>query len=142
MGLDTAAIIISGISAIANIIQAYKSARDTQRGLSDKEIDAAEESGHTAQAKYWHSNEMDSIYDCIDFETLQVIWGNIDEAEDRLKKALKDPANSNQEKDKEVKIAAATICAELRRIKSLNQGVLPHPELEQLWKSFDCDGNN
>jgi hypothetical protein len=142
MGLDVVTLIIAAISAMANVVQAYKSAKEMKRGLSAKEIDSiAKESEEIIEAKYYHKGEMDEIYNCVDAETLLVIWNVIEEAEERLKKALKDPANSNQEKDKEVRIAGATICAELRRIKTLNQGKLPHTELERLWKSFDCDRN-
>jgi hypothetical protein len=67
----------------------------------------------------------------------QVIRDNVNGALDRLKKALGDPSNTQQDKDKEVKVAQATICAELERLRRLNNGQLPG-DLHIIWNQFGC----
>jgi len=45
---------------------------------------------------------------------------------------------SGKDIDKALKRASHAICIELSRIKDLNRGILPHPDLEDLWERFSC----
>jgi len=73
----------------------------------------------------------------IDPQILDVMERNIAKAKDRLKRALEDPANTQQAKDDELDVAKSKICAELRRIRELNQDLLPEG-MEPIWLSFRC----
>lgn len=73
----------------------------------------------------------------VDPGILKIIVENVAKAKDRFMKALGDPANSQQAKDQETDIVKSTICAELARLKSLNQGNLPEA-LVRDWSSFEC----
>lgn len=73
----------------------------------------------------------------IDESLLQVLAKNISQAQDRLIRALKDPANSNQTRDDEMAIASSVICSELKRIRKLNNNSLP-PSFVKMWFSHGC----
>ena len=47
-------------------------------------------------------------------------------------------SGSPQEIEVAVKRASRTICLELSRIRELNRGSLPHPDLKELWERFSC----
>ena len=75
----------------------------------------------------------------IDDQLLRTLVENIDAAKNRLNEALKDPTNSTQARDQEMKVASASICTELKRIYTLNgRKVFPAPFFENLWISFGC----
>lgn len=69
--------------------------------------------------------------------TLDAITVVIDRARKRLDGALQDPANSRQIRDAEEEAARSTICAELARIKRLNEQNLPE-EFEKIRREFEC----
>lgn len=130
MSVEIAGLVISGISALASVVEAWRSAQKIGEKLTPKQIDDADLPLPGVEA-----SELGRV---INEGILNTILANIETARGRLKEALKDPSNSNQAKDHEVKIAAATICAELARIRQLNAGVLPSKELKELWISHNC----
>jgi seryl-tRNA synthetase len=73
----------------------------------------------------------------IDDSLLRVRAKNISKAQTRLMKALEDPANSSQTRDNELAIASSAICAELRRLRQLNNDSLP-PSFVKVWLSHGC----
>ncbi len=77
------------------------------------------------------------ITQVIDSDILEVIIENIRKAKDRLVEVLGSD-KPQQVKDEALEYAKYTICAELRRIRDLNEEQLPTPELEKAWVSNRC----
>lgn len=72
----------------------------------------------------------------INENVLVLLRDNMARAVSRL---IRDCGNgSARDIDTAVKRASQTICVELARIKDLNRGFLPHPDLKELWDRFSC----
>ncbi len=147
MSLEIAQLLISGFSALSSLVQAYNSTRDKKKGSQsldkgDFKYSGARGSVPIRKKAIMTHNEAENsavaLNKVIDNDLLDVMLKNIRGAIKRLKKGLIDPANSNQTKDNEVKIAQSIICSELSRIMNLNNGRLPNEYLEKLWFSHNC----
>lgn len=137
--MEIATLIISGISAMANIIQAWKTSQNAGIEMADIEEISQVPSTSPDNTTYTPSASATAMSHVIDSNILQSMLDNINAEKERLGEALTDRSNSNQEKDRAVGIASSLICSELSRIKSLNGGRLPGSDLEALWLSFGCN---
>jgi len=120
----------AAISAIASVIELWRKIRNRKEPPSVEEIEEAAQQAPPIQPP-------GAVFLSVTADIHQVIRDNIDRALDGLKKALSDPANTQQDKDREVEVAQATICAELERLRRLNSGQLPG-DLQKLWNQFSC----
>lgn len=140
MGFDIVASILCHLSTSEKVIDAYNSAKAGHINLNGDEVDViADETTIQVLERYFLNDETAPVYECIAFETLESIFRNLRKADEQLMSALKDPGRSDREKEDEVQNASRTMCAELSRIRTLNQGELPHKELQRLWELFRCD---
>jgi len=145
-GLEFSGLIISGISALASLVSAWRTARSQGHDLADDEIDDAISSSSSSS---WSSSseEMSTLSSTLSAQVvnevippalLDVMRNNITQRLSRLTEALADPDNTGQEKDKEADAAASAVCRELQRIRKFNSGRLPE-DLQRYWESFSCN---
>ena len=78
------------------------------------------------------------IMEVISENLLVLLRDNMARAISRLMRDYNDAAGSPQAIDTSLSRASLAICTELSRIKRLNRGVLPHPDLKELWERFSC----
>ena len=133
MGIEIAGLVIAAISALSSVIQAREAAREKHAELTAEQIDTALQVGPPDL----ESSEVSVLNQVIPPDLLQTMEENIEEAINRLERALKDPANSPQTRDQEEAIAKSIICSELARIRRLNDEALPG-QLANLWVVFKC----
>lgn len=131
--VEIATLIISSISAMANIIQAWKTSQNA--GIERISRISSTSSDNTT---YTPSASATAMSQLIDNRTLQSMLDNINVEKERLIEALSDISNSNQEKDRAIERASSKICSKLRNIKTLNGGTLPGSDLEAMWRSHGC----
>lgn len=129
--VEPISIAFAGISAIASLIDLWRKNRDRKEPPTEEEIELT-----VRQAPIIRQARGLAFFSATS-DIHQVIRDNINRALERLKKALGDRGNSQQEKDREVEIAEATVCAELERLRRLNSGRLPK-DLQVLWNQFGC----
>jgi hypothetical protein len=138
MGLDVTAIVFGGFGAIAHLVKTYKNAAAENRPLSLDEVNQSDEIAQDLESAYYGKLENVSI----DLKTLEVLWTNIDAAQNLLRDSLGDANKSETQKQQAIEAASATVCVELSRIRRLNRGVLPHPDLQKIAASFGCVPND
>lgn len=78
------------------------------------------------------------IMEVIRENVLVMLRDNMTQAVSRLMRDYNDAAGSPQAIDTSLSRASHAICTELSRIKRLNRGFLPHPDLKELWERFSC----
>lgn len=66
------------------------------------------------------------------------LQNNMTTATTRLIKDHENASNRNKDMDRALERASRAICLELSRIRDLNGGFLPHPELKDLWENLSC----
>ena len=133
MSVELAGLVISGISALASVIQVWRATRDAGIELTTEQLAKAAEPKPTTL----EHDEIAALSQVISDDILDAILGNIEKAKKRFTDAIDDPACNKQCEDAEEEIAASTTCAALQRIKRLNNRQLP-PDLESLWIQFQC----
>jgi len=74
----------------------------------------------------------------INENVLVMLKENMAKAASRLIRNCSAGNGSLEDIDAAVKHASHAICLELVRIKELNRGFLPHPDLKELWDKFSC----
>ena len=131
MSIEITGLVISGISALASIVQAWKAARKEEKELTVDQVELAA----IPKTPVIEEKEIVLLSKAIPDEILEAILENINKAKKRFADAIKDPACNKQCEDKEHEIAASEICGELQRIKHLNNHKLPQ-DLEKLWIAF------
>lgn len=136
MSPELAAAVFGGISALSDAIHLYRTIRGKGKTPLAAEIeDRMQVAEGAARQK---SRAVQALGSVIADDILDDIKDEIEKEKERLKDSMRDPANDNRAKDKAIDIANSNICAWLRRIKRLNGGTLPDPELERLWASHGC----
>lgn len=133
MSIQIAELVVSSISALASVVQAWQAVRTATPQPSSRQIDRVLKSRPSGPLR----DTVILLDKVISDEILESILKNIKRAEKRFADALKDPRNTPQDHQKEEEIATVAICDELNRVKRLNEGSLP-PELDKLWLSFRC----
>ena len=131
--IETTGLVISAISALASVVQAWRAARKEERELTAEQVELAA----IPRTPILTNEEIISLNKVISDDIMEAILENINRAKKRFSDAIKDPACNKQCEDQEHEIAASTICSELERIKRLNNHQLPQ-DLENLWASFQC----
>jgi len=139
MSIEIAGMVISGITALTNLLEIWKVARMRKEGISVTQVEFYREIKSLPSIE--SSEAAITLSKMIPDDILNAILKNIKEAIKRFSDAIMDPACNKQCEDREHEIAASTICSELERIKRLNNQQLPR-ELEKLWISFQCGSSN
>ncbi len=78
------------------------------------------------------------VHSVINENVLVQLRNNMAQAVSRLMRDYNDAAGSPQSIDTSLSRASHAICTELSRVKRLNRGFLPHPDLKELWERFSC----
>lgn len=136
MLIETAAAFVSTATALSTVVDAIRNVRT----LTNEVLIRSEKIQETPE------HENDSVQALaatnIDDELVEIASEAIQKALDRLKREWRDPTATQAGKDDALENASFVICAELRRIKQLNGGVLPGTDrFHQLWASHGCDAD-
>ena len=78
------------------------------------------------------------VHHVINENVLIHLRDNIALAASRLMRDYENSGGNQQDIDAAVNRASQAICIELSRIKDLNRGFMPHPDLKELWDRFSC----
>lgn len=78
------------------------------------------------------------IHRIITQNTLPQLRDNMARAVSRLINDYLEETESTEHINNALKAASNSICIELSRMKDLNSGSLPHPDLKVLWETFSC----
>lgn len=128
-------LVLSGVSALSNAVQAYEAARNLGKDISISEIldiFSADQSTNT---------EMVALNYLIDDEYLEVLLENIENNKKEIITVLRNPEIPEYEKDRAINEASKSICEALKRIKQFNDGVFPEVEgfdLHLIWRRHGC----
>jgi len=136
--VTTAQLIINGISAMAAVVQAWKTGNGMRKCDIEEKLESSSSSSSVNEYSTLTPSPSALAMSVIDPAILDAILSNVKKEKENLRKALTDDANSNQEKDRAVEISSSVICGDLQRIKILNNGVLPSSELHKVALSFGC----
>jgi hypothetical protein len=131
----TASLILNGISTIASVVQSYLAYK---QGGSKPEPGKDPDGAAGPGPLHAEPEEVSTLARIIDNRILIVIQSNISVARSRLITVLEDEKKSAEDKDQAVAEACRSVCAELRRIRQFNRGVLPTRLLERISLSFGC----
>ncbi len=78
------------------------------------------------------------VHHVIDENVLVLLRDNMARAVSRLIRNYENSGGDQQVIDAAVNRASRAICIELSRIRKLNRGLLPHPDLKELWDRYSC----
>jgi hypothetical protein len=134
MNLEAAKLMVESIGTLSSLVKVWQNARGSGADVTREQVEKTIES---LQPSPSHAT-LEQITLIISQPVLDTIAETIADAIERLRDALSDPSNTQQDKDKEERVARATICRELKRVKRLNNNVLPDGMLEDYWRSFSC----
>lgn len=126
--LPIANFLVSSLSAISSMVQAYNSSKVTNKDLNkaQKRLDEPLKNGGSKISQVIDSSLLNTLADKAEQEARELIC-LISETQDT--ELLKQPMRE----------ASARLCFYLSQIKSHNNGDLPTKRLNQLWISHRCD---
>jgi hypothetical protein len=78
------------------------------------------------------------VHRVINENVLVLLRDNMARAVSRLIRDYAHSGGAAQDIDAAVERASHAICIELSHLKDLNRGLLPHPDLKELWNWFSC----
>jgi hypothetical protein len=132
--IEEAKLVVQSIGTLASLIKIWQTAKSRGEDVTAEQVNRIVSAPQPSLPEI----SLRRIAQVIPGPILDAIRDMIRDAIERFREALSDPTNTSQEKDKEEKIARITVCRELKRIKGLNNGVLPDGVLEDYWASFGC----
>lgn len=145
MSIELVSLLLSSISSISSLVQAYHSTRGIERRDMDSRMSylafgkrAPEPYSSKTLSKEEIETEAQEFDKVIDDDILETLVNTIIKAKRRLIDALNDPSNTEQAKSTEMEAVRSIICRALKRIKDLNNGTLPGNELNKVSISFSC----
>jgi len=151
--------VISAISALSGMVNAYRSRSESNKALSDQE---AAQTPSTTDPWRWRAEtllvspeELDQIVSkaeaspeagkalasIVPEQLLQEILKHIDDETARLQESISDTSRSKARRQRDLDHAEAEICVELKTIKRHNGNIMPDvPQraLAKLWQPHRC----
>ena len=135
MSIELAGLVLSGISTLSGIVQAYKAVKGTGQKLDVQAMLRIMASQKVSQ------NAAFALAQVIDDDLLGTLLGNIERKKNDLLIILGDDSIPEHKKDRAADEADSVICDQLRRIKRYNQRTLPDTGDEDLyiiWQRHNC----
>lgn len=131
--MELAGLVVAGVSALGTLVQAYFSAKSSDKPVSKQELNKAKE-----RAKKPLKVGAKQVSLVIDSHLLRSLNAEIERHNSALVKAFTDPNLSALEKEQHVQAAQQQICHFLTQIKKFNKNKLPTRRLQKLWLSNQC----
>ncbi|MEZ8688298.1 hypothetical protein AB6D53_11750 [Vibrio splendidus] len=131
--MDIAGLVVSGVSALGTLVQAFYTAKSSNQKISKREITKAENRASTPLkigAK--------QVGDVIDEELLLTLSREIENHHKALVNAFSNSELTASEKEVIVESARIQICKFLGEVKNFNSDQLPTERLKKLWESNRC----
>lgn len=133
INVDIAGLVVSGISALGALVQAYYVAKDSNASVNKKIIKKAGE-----RASIPLKTGAKTVADVIDTELLLTLNREIESHHKALISAFSDTTLTNSDKEIVVESARMQICKFLGEVKNFNNDKLPTERLKKLWESNRC----
>ena len=134
MILDVAAAFVATTSALSALVDGIRSAKK----LTDDVLVLADDMTRKPNVNNESARALAATN--IDPDLIEIASESIQNALDRLKREWRDPTATQAGKDDALRNANFVICSELRRVKQLNNGVLPGTDkFHALWASHGCE---
>ena len=134
--LEIAGLAIAGVTALGTIVQAYNTAKERKKKISNASLKQAE-----IRAGVPLRTGVKKVAEIIDPKLLKVLQQEIEKYNIELIEVFRSDEFSDSTKSKMVEEARLKICKFLKEVKSFNEGVLPTKRLEKLWLSNRCGKN-
>ena len=131
--MDLAGLLISGVSALGTLVQAFYSAKSTNATVDESTIKKAEK-----RASEPLKIGIKKVEDVIDEELLTTLSKVIDKHNKSLIEAFRSEHMTQAEHAVKVEEARTQICKVLSEVMRFNDGQLPTERLKKLWSSNRC----
>ncbi|MGL1957880.1 MAG: hypothetical protein OCD00_11265 [Colwellia sp.] len=131
--MDLAGLLISGVSALGSLVQAFYSAKSSNKSIDKSAINKAEK-----RALSPLKVGTKKVEDVIDEELLTTLSIEIDKHNKSLIEAFRSEHMTEAEHAIKVEMARTQICKVLSEVMRFNEGSLPTKRLEKLWASNRC----
>ncbi|MGR5310802.1 hypothetical protein [Photobacterium damselae] len=131
--MDIAGLVVSGVSALGTLVQAFYTAKSSNQKISKREITKAE--NRASKPLIIGAKQ---VGDVIDEELLLTLSREIEDHHKALVNAFSNSELTVSEKEVIVESARIQICKFLGEVKNFNNGQLPTERLKKLWESNRC----
>ncbi len=131
--MDIAGLVVSGVSALGTLVQAFYAAKSSNQKISKREITKAE--NRASKPLIIGAKQ---VGDVIDEELLLTLSREIEDHHKALVNAFSNSELTVSEKEVIVESARIQICKFLGEVKNFNNGQLPTERLKKLWESNRC----
>lgn len=131
--MDIAGLVVSGVSALGTLIQAFYTAKSSNKKISKREITKAE--NRASKPLIIGAKQ---VGDVIDEELLLTLSREIEDHHKALVNAFSNSELTVSEKEVIVESARIQICKFLGEVKNFNNDQLPTERLKKLWESNRC----
>ncbi|KJG38303.1 hypothetical protein UA32_10875 [Photobacterium angustum] len=131
--MDIAGLVVSGVSALGTLVQAFYSAKSSNQKISKREITKAE--NRASKPLIIGAKQ---VGDVIDQELLLALSREIEDHHKALVNAFYNSELTVSEKEIIVESARIQICKFLCEVKNFNNDQLPTERLKKLWESNRC----
>jgi len=131
--IEIAGLAIAGVAALGTLIQAFYSARATNKNISKTSLKKAEE-----RASVPLKIGVKKVAEVIDIKLLETLQNEIEKHNQKLIKAFQSSEVTDSEREEMVEDARSQICRFLSEVMNFNDGNLPTKRLEKLWLSNKC----
>ncbi|EGQ7664801.1 MULTISPECIES: hypothetical protein [Vibrio] len=129
--LSIANFLVSSLSAMSSMVQAYNSSKVTNKDISkaQKRLDEPLKNGGAKIAQVIDSNLLNTLSSKAEKEARELI-------------SLIKETQDTEQLQKPMREASTRLCFYLSQIKSHNNGDLPTKRLNELWISHRCDNGD
>lgn len=131
--MDLAGIVVSSLSALGSLVQAFYTARIANGKIAKNDIKRAEK--RASEPLKIGTKEVDNV---IDDQLLTVFYEKLKKHQRNLVEAFRSDDISKAETEVKVEEARAQICTVLSDIMRFNKGQLPTERLKKLSESMNC----
>lgn len=132
--MDLAGIIVASLSALGTLVQAYYSAKVTNKDVPEKTIKKAEK--RAAEPLRIGAKQVDNV---IDDHLLAILINEIEKHNSILIEAFRAENVTDEDISTQVENARVQICKVLSEIMRFNNGKLPTERLKKLFASNGCN---
>ncbi|MBC3764792.1 hypothetical protein [Neptunicella marina] len=132
--MDIAGLVVSGLSALGSLIQAFYTARAEHKNVSKSTLRKAKK--RAEQPLKIGTKQVESVIDDV---LLQTLLAQIEQHNQQLIAVLQNKTLDDVQQGIQVEKARAQVCKVLKQIKQFNNNQLPTKRLQALWQSHRCE---
>ncbi len=131
--MDLAGIVVSSLSALGSLVQAFYTAKIANGKIAKDDIKRAEK--RASEPLKVGTKKVDNV---INDQLLAVFYEKLKKHQCNLVEAFRSDDISKAKTEVKVEEARAQICTVLSDIMRFNKGQLPTERLKKLWSSMNC----